>query len=249
MTKKIKISLLILVWGIVAIQLYVNEWEQNKRKATTTTAFSVIDRENPKATIKGCGFFGNLDVEEKTKERMVKNLASKLGITGDFELEQKILQDKEICELKKLGQCATTTVRIIEQGQEKLVPEQYVVIEIETKENPEKVMNLYEKVQRIYEEIGMWAEVNLEFELEMPGNGITRDGYPGMENLLERMDAKQVDCIWENNLHTVYAYSRNIPAQIKLKDKKVNLQYVLWYDEEEDKTHVKIGIPIVNSSY
>ena len=53
----------------------------------------------------------------------------------------------------------------------------------------------------------------------------------------------------EDNVFTVYGYTKLEPSYMKLNLRKVNIQIVMSYDEEQDKTYVKVGIPIVNSSY
>ena len=55
--------------------------------------------------------------------------------------------------------------------------------------------------------------------------------------------------IKENGIYTVYGSTRLEDAYLTLNKKKVNIQITMSYDEEKNKTYVKIGVPIVNSSY
>ena len=54
MTKKVKISFMIVVWSIVAIQMYVN---YRQGADSTVTAFSVVDDSIRSETVKGYGYF------------------------------------------------------------------------------------------------------------------------------------------------------------------------------------------------
>ncbi|HCJ07478.1 MAG TPA: hypothetical protein DHV96_03655 [Lachnospiraceae bacterium] len=61
--------------------------------------------------------------------------------------------------------------------------------------------------------------------------------------------AKKVDVIKENDIYTVYGYTRLEDRYLMLNKQKVNIQIVMRYDKTKDQTYLKVGVPIVNSSY
>ena len=249
MTRKSKISFLIVVWSIVAIQIYVNYQEKMKNQTGTVTAFSVVEDSTIEETISGYGCFGTIEISEDTKKKMLKNLAYKLGITDDYHFSNGSGDDFEKTLLTKEGKNATTTIQIISMQSEKTEPEQYIVIEIKAKEKAENAVSLYNKMKRIYKEIGVEAQVGLEMEIEQDGNCITEETGSLAEEILKLTKAKKIDSIMENDIFTLYGYTKLEDSYMELNDKKINIQIVMFYDEKEDKTYVKIGIPMVNTSY
>lgn len=249
MTRKAKISFLIVVWSIVAIQIYVNYQEKIKNQTGAVTAFSVVEDSTMEETISGYGCFGTMEISENTKKKMLKNLAYKLGITEDYHFSSGNGDDFEKILLTKEGKHATTTIQIISMQSDKTEPEQYIVTEIKAKEKAENAVSLYNKVKRVYKEIGVEAQVSLEMEIEQDGNCITDETGSLAEEILKLTKAKQVDSIVDDDVFTLYGYTKSEDSYMELNDKKVNIQIVMSYDEEKDKTYVKIGIPMVNTSY
>ena len=249
MTGKVKVSFLIVVWSIVAIHIYVNYQEKMKNQSGVVTAFSVVENESIEEVISGYGYFGIMEIEESTKQKMLENLAYKLGITDGYEFSIGSGDEFEKMVLTKNGKHATTTIQIISMQGKETEPEQYIVMEIKAKEKAESAVSLYNRVKRVYKEIGVEAQVSLEMEVEQKGNCIAEEEGNPAEEILEATEAKKVDSIMEDNVFTVYGYTRLENSYIELNHKKVNLQIVMSYDEQQDKTYVKVGIPIVNSSY
>ena len=70
MTNKVKISFLILVWSIVAVQMFVNYKDSKAYSEQAVTAFSVVNDDVIGETIKGYGYFGKLDISENMKKNM-----------------------------------------------------------------------------------------------------------------------------------------------------------------------------------
>lgn len=249
MTKKAKISFLILVWSIVAIQIYVNYQEHEKNITQAVTAFSVVNDNVTEQRIKGYGNFGSMEISSETRKEMLKNLALKLGITDGYTFTTGSGDGYEKMVLTKNGKYAKTTLQIISMFNEEKEPDQYIVMEIETSEDVEDAFTLYEKVKRVYEEIGVKAQVSLELDMEKRGNYTQNEKEVFIEEIFALTKAREVDSINENGINTVYGYTRMEDSYLTLNEKKVNIQIVMTYAEQEDKTYAKIGIPIVNSSY
>lgn len=247
MTKKVKLSFLILIWSIVAVQMFVNYHEQVKSKQAVT-AFSVVDKNVTGETIKGYGYFGTMEISDEMKKNMLENLALKMGIKDGYTFSEGKGDDFVKMILTKEGKYATTTFQIISlMGAAN--PEQYISVQIETAADVEDAFELYQRTKRVFDEIEVNSQVSMELEMEQQGNLWEEDGKGYMKQLFEIAQAKEVDRIEENEIHTVYGYSDLSESYIVLDDKKVNIQLVMFYDEVVDKTYIKMGIPIVNSSY
>lgn len=173
MTKKVKISFLILVWSIVAVQMYVNYQDRIKQQKLeqenqAVTAFSAVDYPSDGNVIIGQGYFGTMKISEATKKEMLENLAQKLGVFDGYSWNQS--QDEESSQIILTGEREGTTVdlRIVSQGQSNY-PEQYILVEIMVSNNREYLYELYEKLGQIFEEIGVKGQVQVEMMMENNG--------------------------------------------------------------------------------
>lgn len=247
MTKKVKISFLVLVWSIVAVQMYVNHNDQMKLNQAVT-AFSVVDENVTGEVIKGYGYFGAMEISDEMKKNMLKNLALKMGIEDGYTFSEGKGDDFVKMILTKEGKYASTTIQIISlMGAAK--PEQYISLQIETAADVEEAFGLYDRTKQVFEEIEVNSQVSMELEMEQQGNLWKESGDTFVKQLLDMAQAKEVDRIIENEIYTIYGQSKLSENYLTLDDKKVNVQVVMFYDETADKTYIKMGIPIVNSSY
>lgn len=249
MTRKAKISFLIVVWSIVAVQMYVNYRQHIQLQQSTVTAFSVVKNEVTKETVQGYGKFGDMELSAASRKKMLENLAQKLGITDGYTYSGANGDGYEKIILTKKGKRATTVLQIISMEQDQKDPEQYIAVSIVSEGKVEQGVSLYQKVKRVYEEIGVEAQVSLEIEATQEGNQVDleKGGLP--DQVFRFVHAKKVDVIKENDIYTVYGYTRLEDRYLMLNKQKVNIQIVMRYDKTKDQTYLKVGVPIVNSSY
>lgn len=248
MTKKVKISLLMLVWSIVAVQMYVNYCDSKAYSEQVVTAFSVVNENVTSETINGYGFFGSMDLTKEMKKNMLQNLALKLGIEDGYTFSEGKGDGFAKISLEKKGKYATTFLRVITiygEGE----PEQHITVQIETASDIKDAYSLYEKTKQVFDEIGVEAQVSMEVEMEREGNVWEDEGKTFVDTIFDAIEAKTVDIIDENDLCTVYGYTKQESSYLNLNHKKVNVQVVMTFDESRSKTYIKIGLPIVNSSY
>ena len=249
MNGKIKISFMIVIWSIVALQMYIN-YKQDEKRAIG--AFSVVDDNVSEETIKGYGYFETMELGDTSRKKMLENLAGKLGITDGYTITEGSGDGYTKMILTKRGKHADTILQIVsllDELDENGMPEQYISIEINTSETIEKAVKLYHKVKSLYDDIGMQSQVSLEINASKKGDYVSLKGKGIYEDIFRKFKAKKVDEIMENGICTVYGYAGSLKNYLVLNNKKVNLQAALSYDENEDITYIKIGIPIVNSSY
>lgn len=247
-TKKVKVSFLILVWSIVIVQSFVNTQDETARREKAVAAFSVIDETVIGEVIRGYGYFGNVELSDETKQSMLENLALKLGIEDGYVFSKEEGEDFSKLILTKEGKYATTYLRIVTLESEE-ASEQHITMQIESDVSAKEAFSLYERLERVYEEIGMEGNVSMELNMEQQGNVTKEEKEELMELVFDLAKAKEVESIRENDIYTVYGYTKAEPSYLMLGGEKVNIQLVFTYDEIQDVTYVKVGIPIVNSSY
>ncbi|MDE6433070.1 MAG: YwmB family TATA-box binding protein [Lachnospiraceae bacterium] len=255
MTRKVKISFLILVWSIVALQIFVNYQQSRQKQEQAVTAFSVVENDVVEEMITGYGYFGRMELSDDTKEQMLKNLADKLEISAPYDIHSSTGESYERLELIHGTEKMEVVLQLVsmgnvsedENGGEEEA-EQYILIRINTRDSVKQGKEYYDMVKRIYEEIGVKATVNFEVMMEQTGNLIV-NAEETVDRLFDVLHASLVETINENGIYTVYGYRREEASYLMHKGEKTNVQLVMAYDEENDKTYIKVGIPMVNSSY
>lgn len=257
MTRKVKISFLILVWSIVAVQIFINYQQSHQKQEEAVTAFSVVENDVIEERIAGYGYLGRMELSDGTKEQMLKNLADKLDLDTSYEMYSSKGDDYERLELVHKKGITEITLKLISMEtiektagskEDGVEAEQYVLMNIDTGESVEQGKAYYDMVRQVYDEIGVKGTVNLEIMMERAGN-LMSDAKREMESLLDKLDAVIVEEMYENGICTIYGYRQEEESYLMHKGEKTNVQLVMTYDEEHDKTYVKVGIPMVNSSY
>lgn len=248
MTKKVKISFLILVWSIVVVQSFVNAQSDTRKSEEAVAAFSVIDETVIGEVICGYGYFGNMELSSKTKKNMLTNLALKLGIEDGYVFSEEQGEAFSKMVLTKEGKYATTYLRIMTlEGED--APEQHITMQIESGGSVKEAFSLYKRVEKVYEEIGIEGNVSIEINMEQQGFVRKNQKEELVETIFDLAKAKEVGSIRENGIDTVYGYAKAEPCCLMLSGEKVNMQLAFSYDEVKDVTQIKMGFPLVNSSY
>lgn len=173
MTKKVKISFLILVWSIVVIQMYVNYQDRNRlqrieQSSRAVTAFSATEEESEGNMIIGQGYFGDMEISENMKKEMLVNLAQKLEIPGEYTLNHSEKEDIVQWTLTGVGENDITNLHIISKA-ELDKTEQYIVVEIRTTCVEQDIYAHYERVEQVLIEIGLEEKPEMEMKIEKNG--------------------------------------------------------------------------------
>lgn len=255
MTRKVKISFLILVWSIVAIQIFVNYQQSSQKQEQAVTAFSVVENDVIEEIITGYGYFGRMELSNETKKQMLKNLADKLELDTSYDIHSLAGENYERLELIHRIRNMEVVLQLVSMRETsenedgtRDETEQYILVRINTKDSVEQGKKYYDMVKQIYEEIGVSATVNFEVMMERTGNLLV-NAEEETSSLFDVLHASFVEMIKEDGIYTVYGYRKEEASYLMHKGSKTNVQLVMTYDEENDKTYVKVGIPMVNSSY
>ena len=264
MTKKVKISFLILVWGIVAIQLCINRMDQlslrqnavfpsanNDKKENVITAFSIQSQDTPAESLKGFGYLGTMEVKEEAKVDTLKKFARSMGIEDGYILSGKEGDNYTATCLSKDGKYAKTMIQFVTIRERDETPEQYIWVDITTEADVMQGNALYHKLCEVYSDMDMSYNVNMEYTIQKKGD-ISKDKTEKqllIDEIFSKFSAKQVTLLDNEDYDAVYGYTKQDDNYYEIDGEKINIQIVFSYSEAEDITYIKVGCPIVNSSY
>lgn len=264
MSRKVKISFLVLIWGIVAIQTYINflDGDTLRKKAVLSMegyekskeaipAFSVMEDTSCEKQVNGFGFYKTIQLTEEEKRDLLIDFAKKLGIKGEYSFLGGEGSNYKKLTLNKKEEGSETNVSLITLEDGTSVPEQYIYVDTQVLSGEELIYEKYQRLRDAYEAYDMNSNVSFEYTTKEDGNlqeeGSRRTQY--LQSLFDEIQGTEVTRMDTKDFHTVYGYTRKESNYYDMGGAKVNVQVVFSYSEADDVTYIKIGCPIVNSSY
>ena len=223
--------------------------------------------------IEGYGKFGVCYLTQEEKEKLVKNIASALGITSSYGLATVYEEEVNTTVLSKESVNGSVTIKAITQEQQRTenttepaVTEpqvtgntnglagtqpqaQYVYVNITVYNNIDCAGSYRELVEGMFDAMGIQGNVNMNLVGSLEGalNNIEKNELA--DGLLDRLGAKVVTENRDNDIFTIYAYSKGAGSYITIGGNKINMNIAIGYDEEQDRTKVYLASPINSLDY
>jgi hypothetical protein len=246
MNKGMRIYLVCLVWVAALVQLYINskiDYEKNMVQEVIATEASELSE----GSVCANGHYGDAQITAEKRVMIAENIAKKLGITENYELESRTTDDGELSILTKKGEQADTKIRVISLTGGGT----YLYTQIDFKGTA--VSAAYEYKERLYElyaDIGVTADTNLYLVSTKNGSTDEEEREALISEFLESLNAELVLKTEEMaDVTLVYGYSSSIDEYVWQDGERVNVNIAITYDETEDVTYIHRGIPFVDKSF
>ena len=126
---------------------------------------------------------------------------------------------------------------------------QYVYVNITVYNNIDCAVSYRELVEGMFDAMGIQGNVNMNLVGSLEGalNNIEKNELA--DGLLDRLGAKVVTENRDNDIFTIYAYSKGAGSYITIGGNKINMNIAIGYDEEQDRTKVYLASPINSLDY
>ncbi len=246
-----KISIAVLLWMITLTMIYYYN-KSEKTQETLVMAINQISLNEMQATLEGFGYYCDVYLSEEAKKTFVKDIGYELGLNYcDITTER----DGEIATtiLTKNGANAKTEIKLITREQKisenAIESHQYLLIQIDLGNNVDAAIYYQKVLKEIYEELGIDADVTVNFCGNMEGMADLAIKNMIADQLLAQTDAKIVAENRSDELYTIYAYTEKVADYMKLGNKKINLNICSYYDENNQKTYFNVATPIISTDY
>lgn len=251
MQKKAMVYIFILVWVVVAIQFVVNA--SMVKDDQLIEAFSVVSTIPVESDVEAYGYFGDMYLSEDTKEKMLVNLADKLGVRDGYEMHSLEGDSFSKSQLIKDGAFARTDLQIIsmstqdENGEDIL--QQYFYATVTIYNSVDHILYYRDLLEDTFSDIGMKADVNIYLAGEMDGE-LDKDKKEWLvAAFLEAMEAEEVCGNRTKDMYTIYGYTKNEREYVYQNSEKVNVNIAVTYDEETNRTRIHMAVPFISKSY
>ena len=218
--------------------------------------------------IEGYGKFGVCYLTQEEKEKLVKNIASALGITSSYGLATVYEEEVNTTVLSKNSVNGSVTIKAITQEQQGtdntatedeqaydsttesgLAANQYVYVNITVNNDMDCASSYRELVEGMFDAMGIQGNVNMNLVGSLEGALNSTEKNELADGLLDRLDAKVVAENRDSDIFTIYAYSKGAGSYITIGGSKINMNIAIGYDEEQNRTKVYLASPVNSLDY
>ena len=237
----------IVLWAVLTAVYMTNMGRADKVSISTAFTDSVDGEEwcELDTYIEGYGKFGVCYLTQEEKERLVENIASALGITSSYGLATVCEDEVNITVLSKESVDGSVTIKAITQEPQV----QYVYVNITVYNNIDCAVSYRELMEGMFDAMGIQGNVNMNLVGSLEGALNSTEKNELADGLLDRLGAKVVTENRDNDIFTIYAYSKGAGSYITIGGNKINMNIAIGYDEEQDRTKVYLASPINSLDY
>ena len=237
----------IVLWAVLTAVYMTNMGRARKVSISTAFTDSVEGEEwcELDTYIEGYGKFGVCYLTQEEKKRLVENIASALGITSSYGLATVCEDEVNTTVLSKESVDGSVTIKAITQEPQV----QYVYVNITVYNNIDCAVSYRELVEGMFDAMGIQGNVNMNLVGSIEGTLNSTEKNELADGLLDRLGAKVVTENRDNDIFTIYAYSKGAGSYITIGGNKINMNIAIGYDEEQDRTKVYLASPINSLDY
>lgn len=247
--KKIGIIVGMFLWCILAVRILAQNINSDKNVVDVFNSFKFA---SVSSTVEAFGEYGVTHLTTEEKAELAAGFASCIGVDNGYTVETATEDGKEILTLTRDSKDALTEIKIITLNENSGIvntSRQYVSIMLNIKKDTKSTLVYKDMIGDLFDAAGIDGYVGINLRGEIPGvlNYYERNRLA--DSLLEMLDAKVVSESRENEFFTIYAYSSLIDEYITCLGKKMNINIVTEYDEEQNMTVLYLSTPLNNLDY
>lgn len=244
-------AIVIILWALVLLYLFVRQNYYGEEKIVE--AFMQTPYNRVECKVEAFGELPGAYLVEEEREKLVKEIASMLGIKDPYTVDRTDGEEIQIVKLCKPAKNANTiiTYQLKTPVNEQLEYEanQYVSVEITLSDSMESGMSYKDMLEHIYEIYGMESQVSVNFTGEIAGNRTLKERNILANEMIDRISGKVVREFRSDEMYTIYGYSRRLKEYEEIAGEKMNFNLAMTYDEEKDVTCIHLATPYMMEDY
>lgn len=248
--KKVLVGLVLILWVLAGVQLWNLYGVRDQGKIVE--AFHSSDFMNKKSVVEGSGRLNTTYLSLSGRKTMVQDIANILGIHENYTLTETYEDGQAKTVLHVKAKQAETTIQIITNEQKHdanvIDAKQYLLTDI-TLYDLDSALGYKEILDKIYEDYRIDTEVSLNLIGTHPGQMTLNERNTMADRLLEQIEGKVVSEHRDEELFTIYAYTKLIKDYDMRSGEPVNVNIAFNYDESQNVTNVYLSTPIIREDY
>ncbi|MBQ2275036.1 MAG: YwmB family TATA-box binding protein [Lachnospiraceae bacterium] len=247
MSKKTKLYFCLLFWILAGIQVGINE--MMKPDDTIIEAFSHNENMKVQSKLKQYGLLKQEFTSKYQKETFLKEAAQRLGITEGYTMKNSSQQEVDKTQLSMKGKYADTILQISSTKSEQEEEKNFFIVQIDLKENIGDIFYYKEKVEDLLKAYHIKKSPQLSISGRVSGELSRKEKDAFVKDLLKELKGKIVIQHKQEELYTVYGYTKKIKNYTMVNGKKINFNIAFSYDEEKEETCLYLASPILSIDY
>lgn len=246
---KTGIVIAMIVWSVMATRIIGFNHLHND---SVVEAFNELDFDNVDTVIDAIGTCKTVCITPQEKEKNLAQIASAIGIDGNYKTKQTQEGDNIITTLTKTTGNAKLVLKLTELKSQSMLSTyntQYLSVKLTIKNRSDCALTYKKLIEEIFDTNKIEGKVTLSLEGTRPGALNIYERNTMADRLMKELKAEVVTESRDSELFTIYAYTDYINEYTKTMGKKVNINITETYDEKENKTIFRLTTPLNNLDY
>ena len=248
---KMTLYIIAVLWVAFLTQVAVHFLIQDEGRIIE--AFANTNSNIVESKVEVAADYGSRYLNRKDKEKIIDSIASSIGI-HDYEIEEKKGSNSFEYKAEKKSKNGEVFIELIsiekdtDHGTKEI--KHYILVNVGIYEDSASIIQYKEVIEDAMKQINV-----LDYQSIIRFNGVY-DGKLTLDEkikitdeLFRNLDGEIISENRDNNLFIVYGYTGIIKEYIKTNDNKINVNVVITYNEETDKTNIYLASPILNEDY
>lgn len=250
-SKKIKriLYITVVLWIAVLTQILVNYYFTDEGKlvdAFTNTNSSILS-----SNLYLVADLGDNYLSEEDEKNLLQYMSTKIGLN---EVGNLIKEEKNNgIYIKKDSKDAKTIIRLVRNKEIRKgvsIIKRYIIVDLTIKQDCNTILEFKDKVEKIADKLkAKTVESQVTFNGLYHGRVLEYEKDRISEKFLKELQAKTVVKYNDGDIYRIYAYTGLIGDYIKVDGKKINVNVVFTYNENEKSTNLYVATPILNTDY
>lgn len=248
---RITIYIVAVLWIGAFAQILVNKAFMSD--ARIIEAFAKTDTSINESELTVTAYYGEVYLTQADKEQLIAHIGAALGLSEEYSIENIQKDNKVISRFSRKGANANTQIQCISlmDAKEKTRgTKQYITINLKLFRENNSILAYKEILETTMKGLKVKDYQSIVKFASVYDGALSEEERDSLvKNVLDKLHANVVSEKKEKELYTVYAYTGLVKDYLVVTGKRINLNLVVTYDEQKDKTNLYLATPVLNEDY
>ncbi len=184
----------------------------------------------------------------------VQKVQEGLGVSGEFTMDQQEYEGmRGVTAIKELtpGEYAVIIVQTLDRQDQGAPekPETYLIVTLSQAGNFEDMLTYRQKVTGAFEKCNVEGSISTYLTGTINKQLTKRQKNKLLNQMFETVGADDLNGINNDSLVSFSGYTSNLEDYVTVGDRKININIALRYHENDAKTYVYLGSPLLEGEY
>jgi len=235
------------LWLAFGTQYMVNR--VFKEKVKITEAFVKMELEEMESTVEIIVKHSDYIISESDKLNIIYQIAKTINLNLDDGIEVSEIDNQTVYYVDKKAKNANTQIKVATFKDNNTI-NNYIIVRLTLLNDMSNIDKYKELLNDVFKEMGLKEQqISLEYTGSYNGVLAQREKERIAFDIIKDLQGTKVLEHDEENMYILYGYTGLIGEYVKSSGNRINIQVVITYDKETNKTKVYFATPFLNHSY